>query len=99
MAYNFGEADVIDGPYVMFGAGATNYGNVEYRHRQHQHQTGAPSSRAPAALASRSIRSPNVGARFGVRLTPTYIKSDAAGWWCDPFWGCYVVGCAQYRTS
>jgi len=43
--------------------------------------------------------SPNVGARFGIRWTPTYIKSDAAGWWCDPWWGCYVVGNAQYSNQ
>ena len=30
------------------------------------------------------------------RWTPTYIKSDAEGWWCDPYWGCYVVGNPQY---
>ena len=42
--------------------------------------------------------SPKVGVRFGARWTPDYIKSDAAGWWCDPFWGCYVVGDAQYAN-
>jgi hypothetical protein len=34
-----------------------------------------------------------------MRWVPTYIKSDAAGWWCDPFWGCYVVGSAQYANQ
>ena len=38
---------------------------------------------------------PNEGGNFGIRLearwTPTYIKSDAAGYWCDPYWGCYGV--------
>ena len=40
-----------------------------------------------------------VGGRFGVRWTPTYIKSDAEGYWCDPYWGCYVVGDAQYANQ
>jgi hypothetical protein len=40
-----------------------------------------------------------VGFRAEARWTPTYIKSDAAGWWCDPFWGCYVVGNAQYSNQ
>ena len=43
------------------------------------------------------------GPRFGLRLegrwTPTYIKSDAVGWWCDPFWGCYLVGNSQYANQ
>ena len=41
----------------------------------------------------------HVGGRVGVRWTPTYIKSDAAGYWCDPYWGCYVVGDAQYSNQ
>jgi hypothetical protein len=33
----------------------------------------------------------------GVRWVPTYIKTDVAGggWWCDSFWGCYIVDNAQ----
>jgi uncharacterized membrane protein YqgA involved in biofilm formation len=37
--------------------------------------------------------------KAGVSWTPTYIKSDATGWWCDPWWGCYVVGNAQYMNQ
>jgi hypothetical protein len=40
-----------------------------------------------------------VGARFGARWTPTYIKSDATGYWCDPYWGCYLTGSAQYANQ
>ena len=40
--------------------------------------------------------SPSVGMKLGVQWTPTYIKSDAVGWWCDPWWGCYVIGDARY---
>jgi hypothetical protein len=43
--------------------------------------------------------SPNFGIRLEARWTPTYIKSDAAGWWCDPYWGCYVVGDSQYSNQ
>lgn len=43
------------------------------------------------------------GRGFGLRLqggwTPTYIRSDAAGWWCDPLWGCYVLSNAQYANQ
>ena len=40
-----------------------------------------------------------IGARAELRMTPTYIKSDAAGWWCDPYWGCYLTGNAQYSNQ
>ena len=42
---------------------------------------------------------PGVGIRLEGRWTPTYIRSEAAGWWCDPFWGCYLVGDAQYSNQ
>jgi hypothetical protein len=35
---------------------------------------------------------PMVGARVGVRWTPTYIKSNTTGIWCDPFYGCWPIG-------
>jgi hypothetical protein len=41
----------------------------------------------------------NFAVKFGFQWTPTYIKSDAEGWWCDPWWGCWVVGNAQYSNQ
>jgi hypothetical protein len=43
--------------------------------------------------------SPRFGLRLEARWTPTYIKSDSEGWWCDPYWGCYVVSDAQYANQ
>ena len=40
-----------------------------------------------------------LGFKAGLQWTPTYIKSDAEGWWCDPYWGCYVIGDAQYANQ
>ena len=37
--------------------------------------------------------------RIGLQWTPTYIKSDAVGWWCDPWFGCYLVGDPQYANQ
>jgi hypothetical protein len=37
-----------------------------------------------------------LGARFGGRWTPTYIKTDSEGYWCDPYWGCYSYGDVDY---
>jgi hypothetical protein len=101
-AYNFGEADAPVRPYVMFGAGATNYGNVEYTGIGNiQFETGSETQFSGTFGGGVKVYpSPNVGVRFGARITPTYIKSDAAGWWCDPYWGgCYLVGSAQYSNQ
>ena len=40
-----------------------------------------------------------LGERYGVQWTPTYIKTDAEGWWCDPYWGCYLTGDPQYQNQ
>ena len=41
----------------------------------------------------------HVGGRFGLLFTPTYIKSESSGYWCDPYWGCYLVGDAKYSNQ
>ena len=43
--------------------------------------------------------SKNVGFKAMARWTPTYIKTDGYGWWCDPFWGCAPVGNVQYSNQ
>jgi opacity protein-like surface antigen len=97
-AYNWATGGKIH-PYAMIGLGATNFGSVSY--------TAAgingslPSQTKFSTTWGAGIKaypSPKVGFRAGIRWTPTYIKSDAAGWWCDPFWGCYLVGSAQYAN-
>ena len=40
-----------------------------------------------------------MGIRAGLQWTPTYIKSDSEGWWCDPYWGCYTVADAKYANQ
>ena len=42
---------------------------------------------------------PKIGAKVGVRWTPTYIKSEAAGVWCDPFYGCWPLVDNQYSNQ
>ncbi len=100
-AYNAGEADGRVRPYFLIGLGATNFGSVSF--------TGANGVSAETISQTqfsttwgagvKVFPAKNVGVRFGVQWTPTYIKSDAEGYWCDPYWGCYVVGDAQYSNQ
>ena len=99
-AFNFGEVGARLRPYLMIGMGATHFSGVDFvalgANRQIPGQTqfsttwGAGVKVYPTKV---------VGFRAEMRWVPTYIKSDAAGWWCDPFWGCYVVGSAQYANQ
>jgi hypothetical protein len=43
--------------------------------------------------------SPQVGAKVRVRWTPTYIKTDPAGLWCDPFYGCWQLADNDYSNQ
>jgi hypothetical protein len=100
-AYNWGEGDAKVRPYVLFGLGATSYSDVSYTSATGAARTITGLSRFSTTWGAgvKVYGNGHVGGRFGMRWTPTYIKSDAAGYWCDPYWGCYLVGDAQYANQ
>jgi len=89
-------------PYLMVGLGATGYGAVDFTR-----STGAPGTvSGPMRLSTTwgaGVKAFNssgkVGFKAGVRWTPTYITSEAEGWWCDPWWGCYLIGDSKYSNQ
>jgi hypothetical protein len=100
-AYNF----LPDGnvhPYLLIGFGATDYGSVDFTR-----STGDPGTVAGPVRFSTTwgagvkafASNGKVGFKGGVRWTPTYITSEAEGWWCDPWWGCYLVGDSKYSNQ
>ena len=99
-AWDFGQWDDKVRPYLLGGLGATQYGSVNAQIGDVQRNIGGTSKFSTTWAAGVKVY-PNerVALRLESRWTPTYIKSDAAGWWCDPFWGCYVVSNAQYSNQ
>ena len=98
--YNFGDGSAKVRPYLMGGLGATNFGGVSYATALRTGTTQSSTRFSSTWGAGVKVYGASkVGARFGLRWTPAYIKSDAAGYWCDPYWGCYVVGNAQYANQ
>ena len=95
--YNWGDSDATARPYALIGLGATNYGGVDFTRANGQPGTIGSETQFSTTWGAgvKFFPSPSVGARVGIHWTPTYIKSDAAGYWCDPYWGCYMVGDAQ----
>ena len=87
--YNFGDSDATARPYAFIGLGATNYGGVDYTRANGQSGTIGSETQFSTIWGGgvKFFPSPSVGARFGIQWTPTYIKSDAAGYWCDPVLG------------
>jgi opacity protein-like surface antigen len=99
-AYNFGEADARMRPFVLIGLGATSFGSVTVNTGLRDFTTNGETQFSTTWGGGVKIfPNPRVGVRLAVEWTPTYIKTDTAGWWCDPYWGCYLVGNAQYSNS
>jgi len=100
VAYNFGEVDDTIRPYVLGGLGMTRYSDITIRGLAEVRDIPSESRFSTTWGAGVKIYpAQNFGVFGGVRWTPTYIKTDAAGWWCDPWWGCWVVGNAQYANQ
>jgi opacity protein-like surface antigen len=99
-AYNFGESDAKVRPYFLGGLGATQYGTISASAGGVQKDiSGGTKFSTTWGAGVKLFPGPKFGIRLEGRWTPTYIKSDAAGWWCDPYWGCYMASNAQYSNQ
>jgi len=99
LAYNLGDVDAQVRPYFLGGLGATQFGSVSTTFGMGREVPGNTKFSTTWALGLKLYPSDSFGIRLESRWTPTYIKSDAAGWWCDPYWGCYTVSDAQYANQ
>ena len=100
-AYYFGDPDAKVNPFFLGGFGATHFSSVDFTSLA-GFQASTVSVTQFSTVWGAGLRL-NANEHFGVKVgfnwTPAYIKSDATGWWCDPYWGCYVVGNAQYANQ
>jgi hypothetical protein len=102
VAHNFGDTDLVARPYILLGLGATQYSPAGIAvNGVTRSLTGNSKFSGTGAIGIKIHpgNNKNFGLRFEGRWTPTYIKSDATGWWCDPYWGCYVTSNAQYANQ
>jgi outer membrane protein W len=101
-AYNFGSQSAVIKPFIYGGVGSTKSGDVNFNVPGSINEHTIPGQTRFSTTWGGGVKiypAKVVGFRAEVRWVPTYIKSDAVGWWCDPFWGCYVVGNAQYSNQ
>jgi outer membrane protein W len=98
LGYNFLEADAKFRPFLYGGLGATHFGSVDVK-RLGTQVGGNTQFSTTWGVGVKYYPSERIGLRFTTSWTPTYIKSDPAGYWCDPYWGCYTVGDAQYSNQ
>ncbi len=103
LVYNLGARDAALRPYVFGGLGATSYsfgelliatpggvgGEIE----------GETRFSTNWGAGIKYYFSPSIGAKFGFRWTPTFIRSDPEGIWCDPFYGCWELVDTEYANQ
>jgi len=96
--YNWGESDAKLRPYAFVGLGATSYspsGDVLVGAAGRRLDGDTQFSTTWGAGVKYYV-APSVGVKASLRWTPTYIKSDPAGYWCDPFYGCWLLSDPDY---
>jgi len=101
-AYNVGFSDSKVRPFFFGGLGATQFGEVEYTRLFGGGLAKTTSDTQFSTTWGAGVKvnaSPSVGVKALVQWTPTYIRSDAGGYWCDPYWGCYLTGDPKYANQ
>ncbi len=101
VVYHVGDPESRVRPFVFFGLGATHYsfGELQLPNGAGLAIEGNTQFSTTWGAGVKLYLAPAVGAKFMARWTPTYIKSDAAGYWCDPFYGCWVVPDVDYANQ
>jgi opacity protein-like surface antigen len=103
--YNYGESDARMRPFVFGGLGATHYspGDVTLDFVPSGVQGSLDTATKFSTTWGGGVKfypSPNVGVKVTGKWTPTYIKSDAGGLWCDPFYPtCWVIADVDYSNQ
>jgi len=78
-------------PYLSIGFGATDYGAVAYSTTNRSGEISGPLKFSlKVGVGVKTWASEGVGFRAGLNWTPTFISSKDTGYWCDPYFGCYV---------
>jgi opacity protein-like surface antigen len=102
--YNWFESDAKVRPFALFGLGATHYSPGD--------PVALPRVTSATSIDSATKFSwtfgggvkvypaQHIGIKASARWTPTYIKSDSGGLWCDPFYPtCWVLADPDYSNQ
>jgi len=95
--YNWGESDAKVRPFAFVGLGATSYSSSDYTSINGQNTNFSDTQFSTTwGGGVKMYLSPNFGIKATARWTPTYIKSTSAGYWCDPWYGCWLLADPDY---
>jgi opacity protein-like surface antigen len=101
--YNFGAGDSRTRPYVFGGLGATTNSFGDLLLTLPPGLSGEIDSKTRFSTnwggGVKFYFNETVGAKAGVRWTPTFIRSEPEGLWCDPFYGCWQIANLEYANQ
>ncbi|HSF18094.1 MAG TPA: hypothetical protein VLK65_21335 [Vicinamibacteria bacterium] len=86
--YNWLEENANFRPFLFGGLGATQYVPGEVIGFPVDSETRFSSTWGGGV---KFYPAPAFGLALTARWTPTQIRSDPAGFWCSPYWGCFVL--------
>jgi hypothetical protein len=98
LTYHFGDPESKVRPYAFGGLGATVYGLAPINNIDIDGSTRFSTTWGGGVKV---FPTPSIGFKATARWTPTYIKSDAEGIYCSPYWpwSCWVVGDPDYSNQ
>ena len=94
-----GDDDLWARPYFLFGLGVTRFGRVNFTGLDGLPRGFKARTRFSPTIGTGAkfyLRSRKYGVNVGVRWTPTYLRSSSEGFWCDPYWGCFLADNDQF---
>jgi len=95
--YHWGDDLDVVRPYLFGGIGATVYNSFEVDEITVDGRSRFSTTWGAGIRVYPGAR--GLGLNLGVRWTPTFIRTDPGGVWCDPYWGCSAIGDAQYSNQ
>jgi opacity protein-like surface antigen len=104
IVYNWGEGHARVRPFMFFGLGATHYAGGDVDGHAFPGVGGQIRSETKFATnwgaGVKFYPAPSIGIKGMARYTPTFVKSDPGGLWCDPFYPtCWVVNDLDYSNQ
>jgi hypothetical protein len=100
VSYHFRSPAVPVRPYLIGGFGFTTYPSLSFTTAAGESREIGGSNRLTTTFGGGlKAYKGQIGARLEARWTPTYIKSQYTGWWCDEYWGCYLTEKSQYSNQ
>jgi hypothetical protein len=101
LIYNFGRHIDTVRPMLFGGLGATVFRSFEFTDLEGRARSTGTTGRFSTTWGAgvKIYANRTFGIQLDFKWTPTWIKSEPGGVWCDPYWGCYQSSSNDYANQ